>query len=133
MISVSLFIGAFNVESFRAGIEAVPQSTIEAAESLGYTRWGIFCQVTFPLAVRVSLPALGNNLVELVKTTNLAYAIAVPELMYTSKQIWGDSINVPEMMFTVLFAYVALNWLLALVLHLIERWLWIPGFGEAIS
>ena len=54
------------------------------------------------MAIRVCLPALGNNLVNLVKTTNLAYAIAVPELLYVSKQIWSDATNVREMMIFVL-------------------------------
>ena len=39
IISLSLFAGAFNVEIFRSGIEAVPRTTIEAAEALGYTRY----------------------------------------------------------------------------------------------
>ena len=37
IVSLSLFAGAFNVEIFRSGIEAVPRTTIEAAEALGYT------------------------------------------------------------------------------------------------
>jgi polar amino acid transport system permease protein len=130
IISLSLFAGAFNIEIFRSGIEAVPESTVEAAESLGYTRWQIYRNVVLPLAIRVSLPSLGNNLVNLVKTTNLAYAIAVPELLYVSKQIWADSTNVREMMCFVLIAYLALVFLLVAVLNGIERWLRVPGFGQ---
>jgi polar amino acid transport system permease protein len=130
IISLSLFAGAFNIEIFRSGIEAVPQSTVEAAESLGYTRWQIYRSVVLPLAIRVSLPALGNNLVNLVKTTNLAYAIAVPELLYVSKQIWADSTNVREMMCFVLIAYLILVFLLVWILNGIERWLRVPGFGQ---
>ncbi len=102
IISLSLFAGAFNIEIFRSGIEAIPKSTLEAAASFGLTRWQIYRLVVLPMAIRVCLPALGNNLVNLVKTTNLAYAIAVPELLYVSKQIWSDSTNVREMMFFVL-------------------------------
>jgi polar amino acid transport system permease protein len=79
VLSLSLFAGAFNVEIFRAGIEAVPKSTVEAAASLGFTRATAFRTVTLPLAIRFALPALANNLVNLVKTTTLAYAIAVPD------------------------------------------------------
>ena len=46
--------------------------------------------IVLPLAFRISLPALNNNLVNLVKTTTLAYAIAVPEMLYVSSQIWSD-------------------------------------------
>ena len=51
-----------------------------------------------PLALRVTMPAMTNNLVNLVKTTTLAYAIAVPELLYMSAQVWSEQVNVPEMM-----------------------------------
>ena len=50
------------------------------------------------MAFRISLPALNNNLVNLIKTTTIAYAIAVPEMLYVSNQIWSDELNVPEMM-----------------------------------
>ena len=87
IISLSFFAGAFNVEIFRAGIEAVPESTREAASSLGFSRAQTFRYIVFPLAVRVSLPALNNNLVNLVKTTTQAFGIAVPELLYQSVTI----------------------------------------------
>ena len=130
IISLSLFAGAFNIEIFRSGIEAIPKATMEAGTSLGLSRWQNYRLVVLPMAIRVCLPALGNNLVNLVKTTNLAYAIAVPELLYVAKQIWGDSTNVREMMFFVLFAYLFLVFVLVGVLHLIERRLAIPGFGQ---
>ena len=56
IVSLSMFAGAFNVEIFRAGIEAVPESTVEAAESLGFSRLQIYIYVLLPLAFRVSLP-----------------------------------------------------------------------------
>ena len=59
-----------------------------------------------PLAFRISLPALNNNLVNLVKTTTIAYAIAVPEMLYVANQIWSDELNVPEMMNVLLIIYV---------------------------
>ena len=130
IISLSLFAGAFNIEIFRSGIEAIPKATVEAGTSLGLSRWQIYRLVMLPMAIRVCLPALGNNLVNLVKTTNLAYAIAVPELLYVSKQIWSDSTNVREMMFFVLFAYLFLVFVLVGILHVIERRLAIPGFGQ---
>jgi polar amino acid transport system permease protein len=131
VVSLSLFAGAFNIEIFRSGIEAVPRSMIEAAESLGYTRSQIYWQIVLPLAVRNALPALGNNLVNLVKTTNLAYAIAVPELMYAAKQIWSDATNVREMMILLLFVYVGLVALLVFGLNMLERALRIPGYGQS--
>jgi len=76
-ISLSFFAGAFNVEIFRSGIEAVPKSTVEAAEALGFSKLQIYREITLPLAFRVVLPALNNNLVNLVKTTTLAYGSVI--------------------------------------------------------
>ncbi|SEA72289.1 amino acid ABC transporter permease [Rubrimonas cliftonensis] len=133
IISLSFFAGAFNVEIFRSGIEAVPRATVEAAESLGYTRLQIYLHVVLPLAFRVCLPALNNNLVNLVKTTTLAYAIAVPELLYMSNQIWSDSLNVPEMMVTLLLLYVGLVGVLVWAMHRWEQAMRIPGFGRSAA
>lgn len=129
IISLSFFAGAFNVEIFRSGIEAVPKATVEAAKALGYSRLQAYRHVVLPLALRVCLPALNNNLVNLVKTTTLAYAIAVPEMLYVANQIWSDSLNVPEMMTFLLFAYVGLLALLVWVMNRWERSMRLPGFG----
>jgi polar amino acid transport system permease protein len=129
VIALSFFAGAFNVEIFRAGIEAVPRTTLEAAESLGFSRWQAYQRIVLPLAFRISLPALNNNLVNLVKTTTLAYAIAVPEMLYVSSQIWSDELNVPVMMNVLLLCYFLL---VGLVVWLMTRWeraMHVPGFG----
>jgi polar amino acid transport system permease protein len=100
----------------------------EAAESLGYTRFQIYRIVVVPIAFRICLPSLGNNLVNLVKTTTLAYAIGVPELLYASAQIWSEAMNVREMMVLLLITYVAL---VAVLVGLMQRWersLRIPGY-----
>jgi polar amino acid transport system permease protein len=127
-ISMSLFAGAFNVEIFRAGVEAVPRSTVEAAEALGYSPARAYLHVVLPLAFRISLPALNNNLVTLVKGTTVAYAIGVPELMTASSTIWGASVNIPEMMVVLLVTFLAIVAGLVLVLHKVERALRIPGY-----
>lgn len=130
VISLSFFAGAFNVEIFRAGIEAVPTATREAAESLGYTRLKAYIYIILPLAFRVSLPALNNNLVNLVKTTTLAYVIAVPEMMYMANQIWSDNVNVPEMMSVLFVVYVGLVGVLVWAMDRWEKQMKIPGYGQ---
>src|SRR5580704_6804580 len=129
VICLSLYAGAFNVEIFRAGIEAVPRETIEAAESLGYTRLKAYFYIILPLAFRISLPALNNNLVNLVKTTTIAYAIAVPEMLYVANQIWSDELNVPEMLNVLLLIYVSLVGVLVFVMGKWERAMRIPGYA----
>lgn len=131
IISLSFFAGAFNVEIFRAGVEAVPKSTQEAAAALGYTRLQIYRYIVLPLALRVSIPALNNNLVNLVKTTTQAFAIAVPELLYQSVTIWNDFPSAQNPMMLVLFvSYLALVGILVLGMNKWERTMRIPGYGQ---
>jgi polar amino acid transport system permease protein len=84
----------------------------------------------FPLAFRISLPALGNNLVNLIKTTTLAYAIAAPELLYASAQIWSEVLNVREMMNVLLVSYILFVAGLVFILNRVERALRIPGYAR---
>ncbi len=130
IISLSFFAGAFNIEIFRAGMEAVPFSTREAAESLGMTRLQTYTNVVFPLTLRISMPALSANLINLVKTTNQAFAIAVPELLYQSVSIWNDypSAQNPTMLL-LMVCYLGLVGLLSLGMGRWEHKLRIPGYG----
>ncbi|PCI88768.1 MAG: polar amino acid ABC transporter permease [Hyphomicrobiales bacterium] len=131
VISLSLFAGAFNVEIFRSGIEAVPDSTQEAAEALGFSKLQTYRYIVFPLAFRISLPALNNNLVNLVKTTTQAFAIAVPELLYQCVVIWNDypSAQYP----TMLLLFVVYVSMVAVLVFGMSRWetaLRIPGYDH---
>jgi polar amino acid transport system permease protein len=103
---------------------------VEAAEALGFQKHQIYFNVVLPLALRFSLPALANNLVSLVKATSLAYAIAVPEVLYVSSAIWSEELNVPEMMPVLLFVYVFLVGLLVYGMHKLESWLRMPGYSQ---
>ncbi len=130
IISLSFFAGAFNVEIFRAGVEAVPESTREAAESLCFKRLQTYRYVVLPLAFRVSLPALNNNLVNLVKTTTQAFVIAVPELLYQSVTIWNDFPSAQNPMMLVLFlSYLGLVGILVMGMNRWESAIKIPGYG----
>ena len=131
IISLSFFAGAFNVEIFRAGIEAVPESTVEAADSLGMSRLQIYGYVVLPLAFRVSLPALNNNLVNLVKTTTQAIAIAVPELLYQMVSMWNDYSTAQNAAMLLMFVfYIGLVGILVLGMHRWEQAMRIPGYGH---
>ncbi len=130
VVSLTLLETAFAAEIYRAGIEAVPKAMVEAAQSLGYSRTQIFRKVVLPLALRVTMPAMTNNLVNLVKTTTLAYAIAVPELVYMSAQVWSEQVNVPEMMVVLLCCYVAIVGIINQVMQWLETRLRVPGFGQ---
>jgi len=130
IISLSFFAGAFNVEIFRSGIEAVPDSTKEAANALGFSRLQTFTDIVLPLAFRVSLPALNTNLINLVKTTTQAIAIAVPELLYQSVSIWSDypSAQYPTMLL-LFFTFIFLVGILVFGMSRWEKSMRIPGYG----
>lgn len=129
-IALSLFAGAFNIEIFRSGIEAVPRTTVEAAQSLGFSRRSCFVQIILPLAFRICLPALNSNLVNLIKTTTLASAIATPELLYYAGQIYADNFATLEVMLFIWLIYVILVGILVGLMHWWERKLSLPGYGN---
>jgi polar amino acid transport system permease protein len=128
VIALSLFAGAFNIEIFRSGIDTIPKTTLEAAQSLGFSRNQSFFLITFPLAFRVCLPALNNNLVNLIKTTTLASTIATPELLYYARQIYADNFATLEVMLLIWLIYVILVGILVVFMHWLERKLSIPSF-----
>jgi len=116
------------VEAIRGSLDAVPRSTIEAAQSLGLNPAQTFRKVVLPLALRNALPSVGNSLVQAVKATSVAYAIAVPELTYAANRIWSDNLNVPEMMVVLFITYFTLLGLVSMGMRAIERRLTLPGY-----
>lgn len=131
-ISLSLFGGALAIEAFRSGIETMPQAIIEAARSLGYSRWSRFWRVEAPIATRICLPALTNILTNLFKTTSQASVITVPELMYYAGQIYNDNLRTLEVMLLILAIYVVLVSIITLGMARLERWMAFPGYGTGL-
>jgi len=129
VLSLSLYSGAFNTETFRAGIGAVHNSYEEAALALGYGKRQAFFSVTAPLALRFSFASLANNLVDLTKATTVAYAVGVAELLYVSNQIWSDSLNTIEMMNVMLVIYLVLTGAVVFIINRVEAAMRLPGFG----
>jgi len=127
VIVLGLHSGAFQIEALRASIDAVPRSTVEAAQALGLSRLQIFRQVVGPLALRNSLPALSNSIAQTIKATSVAFAIAVPELTYACNRIWSDSFNVPVMIQILLVTYLLLIGGVSVLMRAIERRLQLPG------
>jgi polar amino acid transport system permease protein len=83
--------------------------------------------IVLPLALRNSLPAMGNTVVQTIKSTSIAYAIAVPELLYASNRIWSDNFNVAEMMQVLLLVWLLLIGLSSWLLRRLEYHLRLPG------
>ncbi len=87
LLALSLYTGAYNTEVFRAGLEAVPRGLHEAATALGLKPWQRFRFVVLPVAVRISLPALGNNFIALVKNSSLVSTIGIVELTFLARDL----------------------------------------------
>ncbi|QXI25901.1 amino acid ABC transporter permease [Pseudomonas vanderleydeniana] len=130
VIVISLHKGAFHAEALRAGIEAVPPVTLEAASSLAFSRRQLLWNVQLPLALRFALPALVNNLIDLVKMTAVASAIAVGDITYASIMIWTQSDNVLELMILILGFFGLLSFIVNCVGRYLEARLRMPGYGH---
>ncbi|RKQ73516.1 ABC transporter substrate-binding protein/permease [Oceanibaculum indicum] len=129
VIALGIYAGASNTVIFRAGIDAVPADIRDSAVALGYSPLQAYVRIILPLALRNCLAALNANLVNIVKATGLASAIAVPELLYVTNQIWPEEGNTVEMMNVLLVIFFLLVSVLVYGMHRLEKRLRIPGQG----
>jgi polar amino acid transport system permease protein len=91
VIALSINVGAYNAEVFRAGVQAVPRGQTMAAKAMGMRPSQAFIHIILPQAMRVSLPALANNVVALLKDSSLAYAIGVVEINMIAQRVQAES------------------------------------------
>ena len=125
--ALSLFYAAFIAEVFRAGIQSVPREQSEAGRSLGLRDRQIMRRIVLPQAVRNMLPALGNDLISLMKDTSLASVLAVRELTQMARLYSGSTFRFRESFFILVIIYVVLTLILSLALRWYERRIAIPG------
>ena len=103
-----LYAAAYNAEIFRAGLEAVPKGQHEAALSCGLSPGQALRAVIVPQAVRIAFPALGNNLVSLVKNSSLVSTICMVELMFVANDIAFNNFRTFEIYGAAAVLYVVL-------------------------
>lgn len=87
VIGFGMNLAAYNAETIRASILAVPEGQTEAAYMVGLTYPQLMRRVVLPQAMRIAFPTLFNNLISLLKDTSLASSITVVELFTTAQQI----------------------------------------------
>lgn len=87
IITFSLNTGAYASESIRASILAIPKGQWEAAQSLGMTYWQMLRRVIAPQTIRISLPSVANDFIDLVKGTSLVASITLADLFMVGQQI----------------------------------------------
>lgn len=87
IITFSLNTGAYASESIRASIIAIPKGQWEAAESLGMTYWQVLRRIIAPQTIRISLPPVTNDFIDLVKGTSLVASITLADMFMIGQQI----------------------------------------------
>ncbi|KAA2244096.1 amino acid ABC transporter permease [Salinarimonas soli] len=91
--SLSLVASAYSAEIFRAGIEAVPKGQSEAAKALGLRAWTTMAKVVLPQAIRIVIPPITSNSINVLKDTALASVVAMPDLLKQATQAQALSAN----------------------------------------
>jgi polar amino acid transport system substrate-binding protein len=87
VIGLGLNYGAYEAENYRAGIEAVPKSQVEAAHALALSPYQRFVYVIFPQAYRIILPPMTNDFISLIKDSSLVSVITMVELTTIYSQL----------------------------------------------
>jgi len=121
LLALTLYSAAYNAEVFRAGLEAVPFGQREAARAIGLSGWQEARYVVVPQAARIAFPALGNNLVSLVKNSSLVSVIGMTELMFVANDISFNNFRSFEVYGAAAVYYVLLILLLSRGLARVER------------
>ena len=87
IVSLALSDSAFEAEVFRAGIQSIPKGQRDAARSIGLNKYQAMRLVIFPQALRVILPAIGNQFVYVVKMSSLVSIIGLADLTRKANEL----------------------------------------------
>ena len=121
LIGLSLNEAAYLSEIVRAGILSVPKGQREAALALGLRRRQVFRLVTWPQALRLIIPPLGNSVNGLLKTTSVASVISVDELLRRTQILIQERFLVLELFLVAALYYLAMTTLWDFVQRRLER------------
>ena len=104
LLGLGINEGAYMAEIVRAGIGAVDEGQTEAAQALGMGRGLLLRRIVLPQAMRVIIPPTGNEFINMLKTSSLAFAITYPELTLSVRDIYTNNLKIFELLF------VAASW-----------------------
>ncbi|MDA9769638.1 ABC transporter substrate-binding protein/permease [Emcibacteraceae bacterium] len=119
-VALTVVSGAYTAEIFRAGIEAIPKGQFEASEALGLSYKDMMVDVILPQAIKVVIPPLTNNCINVIKDTALASVVAMPDLLKQATQAQAVAANPTPL---IAAAVIYLAFLLPLVL-------WVSGLEK---
>ena len=121
LLGLGINEGAYMAEIVRAGISSVDEGQTEAAQALGMTRGQTLRRVVLPQAMRVIIPPTGNEFINMLKTSSLAYTIQYGELLLSAVGIYTNNLQVIELLFTVSIWYLILTSVFSIGQYYLER------------
>lgn len=119
-IAFVLNYAAYFAEIFRGGLKAIDPGQYEASKALGMNAAKTMRSVIFPQMIRVSLPAIGNEAIVLVKDTALITALAVPDLLHITKGLVNKTTQPAPFVVAALF-YLAMSYVITRVFAVLEK------------
>jgi polar amino acid transport system permease protein len=120
LIGLSLYMAAFISEVYRAGIQAVPKGHREAAQVLGLTPVQSFMRIVLPQAIRMTLPPLASNFVQLIKFSSLGAVISVSEITRRGMELSSSTFRPLETFSFIAVVYFFICWPLAMAIRIWE-------------
>ena len=87
LLAFTMNYAAYFAEIFRAGLQAIPRGQFEASKVLGLTHWHTMKRIVFPQVLRIVLPPISNETINLVKDTSLIYILAMNDLLRVARTI----------------------------------------------
>ncbi|NJR39184.1 MAG: ABC transporter permease subunit [Leptolyngbyaceae cyanobacterium CSU_1_4] len=115
------YTGAFIAEIVRAGIQSVSKGQWEAARALGLPTSSAMRLVVFPQALRVILPSLSSQYINLAKNSSLALAIGYPEIFATAQTTLNQSGRPVEVILLIMAIYLSITLFISLVMNTLNR------------
>jgi polar amino acid transport system permease protein len=117
VFALSFNYGAYMTEIFRAGIQAIPRGQLEAAAALGMTERDTMRRVVLPQAIRIVIPAIGNEFIAMIKDSALVSFVALQELFWRSRTQGSANFQT----FSTLMLAALVYWLMTIVFSLIQE------------
>lgn len=121
ILALTIYQGAIAIEILRSGLEAVHSGQREAASALGLRPFDQMASVIVPQAIRISLPAMVNNVIALFKNSAIVSAIGVADIMGTANDLIAINLRTAEYFIGVGIFYLVGSWLIAGAMKVVER------------
>ncbi len=120
ILAMAICYGAYMAEIFKAGINSVSNGQMEAARSLGMSRFQSMYHVILPQAVRTILPPIGNEFVALLKDSSLVSILAVSDLLRRGREYASESFAYFETYTMVALVYLIITLFLSKLISIME-------------